>query len=97
MNQPLFNAKTTKNVQKRSYDGTSSIFKSSTNRSHQVFGEQPNVDFYDEKRSLGYKGIQGGAPNNFLLLKNDKKATLPFSSSAKKDWDSNKDCKLNLR
>lgn len=34
---------------------------------------------------IGQRKIDGGAPNNFLLLRNDKLAA-PFGSTVKKGW-----------
>jgi len=40
----------------------------------------PAVGQYDENRSFASLKLQGGAPNNFLLLKNNKSAA-PFQST----------------
>jgi hypothetical protein len=34
---------------------------------------------------IGSQSMEGGAPNNFLLLKNDRLAA-PFGSTVKKGW-----------
>ena len=50
-----------------------SMFKSTTERqSHAQAAEMPSVGSYEEIRNFGYQSVNGGAPNNFLLLKNEK-------------------------
>lgn len=45
----------------------------------------PCFGTYEESRVIGRDSIEGGAPNNFLLTKNDKLAA-PFGSTVKKGW-----------
>ena len=45
----------------------------------------PCIGTYEESRMIGQQSIEGGAPNNFLLLKNEKLAA-PFGSTVKKGW-----------
>ena len=65
---------------------TSAHFMSTTNRSfdsklkqHEKF-HWPAAGQYEENRSLAGFSLQGGAPNNFLLLKYNKSAA-PFQST----------------
>ncbi len=69
----------------------SSSFKSTTGRSlslqlsHDLKRGVPSIGTYEESRLIGREQIEGGAPNNFLLLKNDK-LSAPFGSTVKKGW-----------
>ena len=45
----------------------------------------PSVCHYDEPRNIGSFSIEGGAPNNFLLMKNDR-LVAPFHSTVPKGW-----------
>ena len=45
----------------------------------------PSVCHYDESRNLSSFRIEGGAPNNFLLMKNDR-LVAPFKSTVPKGW-----------
>ena len=45
----------------------------------------PSVGQYDESRNIGSYSIEGGAPNNFLLMKNDR-LVAPFQSTVPKGW-----------
>lgn len=45
----------------------------------------PCLGTYDESRSIGQHMLNGGAPNNFLHLRNEK-LTAPFGSTVKKGW-----------
>ena len=64
----------------------SSTFASTTARSFDpsvtsaIKQDYPAAGAYDEKRQLGAFNLQGGAPNNFLLLKFTKSAA-PFTST----------------
>lgn len=69
----------------------SSTFKSTTDRaiyqhtSLEVKKCAPDFGSYEETRTIGSIKVEGGAPNNFLLLRNDKLAA-PFGSTVKKGW-----------
>jgi hypothetical protein len=69
----------------------SSSFISTTDRSfsqqiqNEVKRGGPSIGSYAEVRQIGRNSIDGGAPSNFLLLKNDKLAA-PFGSTVKKGW-----------
>ena len=43
----------------------------------------PSATQYIESREFGMKPADGGAPNNFLLMRNDKLCA-PFNSTCKK-------------
>jgi hypothetical protein len=45
----------------------------------------PCLGTYEESRSIGKHMLNGGAPNNFLHLRNEK-LTAPFGSTVKKGW-----------
>jgi hypothetical protein len=47
--------------------------------------DAPPIGTYEESRIFGSRPIQGGAPNNFLMLKNEKMIA-PFNSTGKKGW-----------
>jgi len=43
----------------------------------------PCAGEYDDPRQLGKIKIEGGAPNNFLLMKNERQSA-PFNSTVQK-------------
>ena len=64
----------------------SSTFKSTTSRiQNQLPPDAPPLGTYEESRIFGSVPMQGGAPNNFLKLKNER-LVAPFNSTGKKGW-----------
>lgn len=63
----------------------SSAFKSVTKRNQIDRKTAPPVGTYEESRIFGKSQLEGGAPNNFLFIKNEK-MTAPFNSTGKKGW-----------
>lgn len=79
---------------------TSSFFQSVSTRSfdpqldkHMKFN-WPTAGQYEEKKSFGSFTLQGGAPNNFLLLKNNKSAA-PFQSTVPRFVSETPKCMAN--
>jgi hypothetical protein len=64
----------------------SSTFKSTSSRIQDtVAADAPPLGTYEESRIFGSRPVQGGAPNNFLMLKNEKMVA-SFNSTGKKGW-----------
>jgi hypothetical protein len=65
------------------------VFKSGTERQldkelrHTIRENLPSAAQYRDNRGIGELSVQGGAPNNFLLLQNERVA-VPFNSSCAK-------------
>lgn len=64
----------------------SSTFKSTSSRIQDLEApDAPPLGTYEESRIFGNRPVQGGAPNNFTILKNEKMVA-PFNSTGKKGW-----------
>eukprot|EP00347_Sterkiella_histriomuscorum_P018631 403344779 len=85
-----------KNIRMRSEMPHSAVFKSQTGRSldqnlsYHIKQQSPADGQYNSSQGLAHSFIQGGAPNNFLLMKNEKRQA-PFQSTVNrfKSVDSN--------
>lgn len=66
----------------------SSTFRSTTERNQLTSlskDKMPSATQYNPFRSFGSVALEGGAPNNFLLMKNDR-LVAPFGSTVQKGW-----------
>lgn len=73
----------------RQYQNRSATFQSTTSRSLDAQlrelqkKQQPGVGHYGVERDMAAFQITGGAPNNFLLMRNEK-VQAPFSTTVKR-------------